>query len=81
MTPKEAEKVFIEMGGAAFFTIYQLESKDRLAFLEYVKNREADPFDHDGTMKAFILSTIELFNNNPKEFEEKAEQVKQLKLL
>lgn len=81
MNIKEAESKFREIGGDAFFAVYQMENKDRLFFLEYVRKRTIDDFDNDGTITAFILSTIELFNNNPKDFEEKAEQVRQLKLL
>lgn len=84
MTVKEAERKFLEMGSQAFIFVWQLSNEDRLSFLEYVRNRKKDHFDTDGTMTAHILSTIEMFNNNPEDFKEKLvsiEKVTQLKLL
>lgn len=81
MNNKEAEIVFREIVCTTFCEIWHLKNDERLFMLDYVRKRETDDFDKDGTAKAFILSTIEIFNNNPKDFEEKAEQVRQLKLL
>lgn len=81
MTTKEAEGKFHEISCQTFIEIWNMESDDRLFFLEYVRNRKPDVFDEDGTAQAHILSTIELFNNNPEDFKKKVEQATQLKLL
>jgi hypothetical protein len=81
MTKKEAEAKFREIGSETFIHIWNLTNPERLFFLEFVRNRKPNHFDQDGTMQAHILSTIEMFNNNPEDFKEKIEQAKQLKLL
>lgn len=81
MTPKEAEGKFHEITCQTFIEIWNMTSPDRLYFLEYVRNRKPDVFDEDGTAQAHILSTIELFNNNPEDFKERVEKATQLKLL
>lgn len=81
MTSKEAEAKFHEISCQTFIEIWNMESPDRLFFLEHVRNRKPDVFDEDGTAQAHILSTIELFNNNPEALQERVEQATQLKLL
>lgn len=80
MKSKEAEELFKKMSVQLFFEVYQLTNEDRLFFKQFVEGFNSDEFDGERTLKTAILHTINLFNNNPEDFKQRAE-VLQLKLL
>lgn len=81
MTTQEAETKFHEIGCEAFIHIYRLTDEEKKVFFDYVRNKKPCAFDEGGFTQAYILDSIDLFENNPDLYKTKVEQATQLKLL
>jgi len=78
---QEAETKFHEIGCEAFIQIFRLTDEEKKVFFDYVTNKKPCVFDQKGYAQAYILDTIDLFENNPDLYTKKVEQATQLKLL